>query len=103
MLSGMSGFCMEQDTIQDQDTLSEFRYLYKNEPFPFDSGVGISDRQYSYSMRQREFSAINIEGTLKPTKVVVVREKIPAKKWPIIVLDVAVLAVGIFFGTQIKR
>ena len=40
------------------DTLQEFRYMYKGELYPFDSGVAISDQQYQFFYRNQAYKEI---------------------------------------------
>jgi hypothetical protein len=41
------------------DSLSQFRYLYKGEPMPFDSGVAVSHAQYVYLFTQSIFTGLD--------------------------------------------
>lgn len=46
---------------QDLDSLREFSYQYKGQPFPFDSGMSISDRQYNFIFRQGAFTELGAQ------------------------------------------
>jgi len=64
------------------DTLPEIRYLYKGEPFPFDSGVVMSDRQYQFIYRNDRYKDIKStvsNAILQPPKVTFVDREVRKK------------------------
>lgn len=70
------------------DSLKEFRYQYKGQPFPYDSGVSISDRQYVYLFKMSIYNQIEnrTDEALKPVPRIVyvnkeVRKKGDGNKW----------------------
>lgn len=65
-----------------EDSLSQFKYLYKDERFPFDSGVAISDKQYSFLLRQSIYNKLDsrLENALKPVPKIVYETKEVRKK-----------------------
>lgn len=64
------------------DSLSNFAYLYKGEPMPFDSGVAVSDRQYQYLFKLSLISRIEngVNDILTPVPRTVYVDKIVRKK-----------------------
>jgi|GEM_PF-4844448 len=65
-----------------EDSLSQFKYLYKEQKFPFDSGVAISDAQYSFLLRQSIYTKLDhrIDNALKPVPKIVYETKEVRKK-----------------------
>lgn len=51
------------------DSLKEFRYLYKGEMMPFDSGVAMSERQYSFLLKQSIYVKLEEQTTSAINKV----------------------------------
>lgn len=63
--------------IPPVDTLKEFKYQYKGEPFPYDSGVSTSDRQYTFMFNQFLLADMKagIKESLKPVPKIVYVDK----------------------------
>lgn len=89
------------------DSLKEFRYQYKGQPFPYDSGVSVSDRQYTYLFKMSIYNQIEqrAEDALKPVPRIVyetkvVRKKGDGNKW---LWGGGGTLVGLIFGFVIKK
>ncbi|MCE7039254.1 hypothetical protein [Dyadobacter sp. CY312] len=48
----------------------EVTYHYRNEPFPYDSGVAISDRQYQFILFMQGINKAKMEAKVVPPKIV---------------------------------
>ena len=76
-LISISSFAQEK-----VDSLKQFKYLYFGEPMPFDSGVAISDKQYSYLLKQSIYRDLDsrVSSALKPVPKIVYETKEIRKK-----------------------
>ncbi len=65
------------------DSLKNIKYLYKDQPMPFDSGVAMSEKQYMYFFKQNMYSGLKtgMDQALTPVpKVVYITTEVKKKK-----------------------
>lgn len=75
-------FMMPGYLFAQADTLREFRYMYKGELYPFDSGVAISDQQYQFFYRNQAYKEIKSTVSTainNPPKVIYIDREVPKK------------------------
>lgn len=98
-------------TMMTLDTLSvgEIKYQYKGEPFPYDSGVAISDRQFTFIQKQSKIKEVKsvIRAALERPPVVQVQyvDRIVEKKphWTKRALGIlGGVAIGIIASCAVK-
>ena len=66
-------------TCLAQQKEGEIVYQYKNDAFPFDSGVSVSDRQYQFILRGQVYNVITEKAATPPPKIVIQTKEVRQK------------------------
>lgn len=82
--------------------VGEIKYQYKNELYPYDSGVSISDRQYQFIIRNQVYNVIHDKTVIPPPKIVI-QEKEVRKKGDgnRVIWSVIGVVIGVVLGVSI--
>lgn len=91
-------------TAATAQTTGEFKYQYKEEAFPYDSGVSVSDKQYQFLLRQQLYNGISDKTKTEPPKVIIqtkeVRRKGDGSKWKWGLGGLLLGSLAAFFATR---